>query len=160
MHKDNDGNTDEYEEEFDSNNEATSSDEDDFDNDNGPDDESDTTIPYAYTESDNESSEGGSVTEWLRRWIPDSKVANITQTQRNRFFNFHRRAMNLCRIDENEQKHVTSPISSNVIHSLTLVHQCINGDVCSNFKNYFEVTNHGRVTRNLGYLLKTSSTEA
>ena len=49
---------------------------------------------------------------------------------------------------------MTSPISSNVIHSLTLVRQCINGDVCSNFKNYFEVTNHGRVTRNLGYLLK------
>ena len=79
---------------------------------------------------------------------------NITQTQRNRLLNFHRRVMNLCRIDENEQKHVTSPISSNVIHSLTLVRQCINGDVCNNFKNYFEVTNHGRVTRNLGYFLK------
>ena len=79
---------------------------------------------------------------------------NHKKTKQDRLDAFHHRAMHLCTQNLSEQKRVPSPTASNIIHSLTLVRQCLNGEVCSNFKNYFELANHGKNTRNAGALLK------
>jgi hypothetical protein len=74
---------------------------------------------------------------------------NYTETHKKRLESFHYRALNLINTSEN----IPSPINLNKILSLTLVHQCLNGDVCSNFKNYFGIAKHSKCTRNAGCLL-------
>ena len=58
---------------------------------------------------------------------------SYNKTQQERLDAFHRRAMNLCGLNESQRKRVPSPIAYNAIHSLTLVRQCLNGEVCNNF---------------------------
>ena len=77
-----------------------------------------------------------------------------TNTRQNKIKRFHKRAINLCFSNKTEKNVVPSPLTSNAIHSLALVRQCVNGEVCSNFKDYFVVAKHGKGTRNDGFLLQ------
>ena len=72
---------------------------------------------------------------------------NYNNTQRKKLDSLHQRALNIV----NSNESVTSPLILNKIHALVPVQKCLRGSICTNFKNYFEITNH---TRNSGYLLK------
>ena len=44
-------------------------------------------------------------------------------------------------------------------HSVLLVRKCMENETCENFKNYFKMNLHGRVTRNNGHSLKIPNTK-
>ena len=75
---------------------------------------------------------------------------NYNNTQQKRLDSFHHRALRLINCNET----VPSPLVLNKIHVLMLVQECLHGDACSNFKDYFEIAKHVKNTRNSGYLLK------
>ena len=75
---------------------------------------------------------------------------NYNNTQCKKLDSLHKRALNIV----NSNESVTSPLILNKIHALVLVQKCLRGSICTNFKNYFEITNHVKNTRNSGYLLK------
>ena len=75
---------------------------------------------------------------------------NYSNTQQKKLDSLHHRA--LCMINCNES--VSSPHVLNRIHALMLVQECLRGDTCRNFKNYFEIAKHTKNTRNSGFLLK------
>ena len=39
-------------------------------------------------------------------------------------------------------------------HAVKTVKKCINGQMCENFINYFEINDHNKANRNHKYLLK------
>ena len=65
----------------------------------------------------------------------------------------HERA---CRIIANHKisNNIKSPELIIKSRALMTVRKCIEGEICSNFKNYFETNEHMRNTRNNGKLLK------
>ena len=77
---------------------------------------------------------------------------NQNQCQRNKLESFHRRAVTLIRSSKSVQ--VRSPTMTNKPRAIVLVRKYIDGTTCSNFRNYFEIASHEKVTRNNGYILK------
>ena len=56
-------------------------------------------------------------------------------------------------ISHNVRRTIRSPESTNKTKALTIVRKCIEGSICDNFRNYFEIMNHNRNTRNQGIAL-------
>ena len=73
---------------------------------------------------------------------------NLTRTQKEKLKSLDTRVSKL--IDE---KKVNTFDSLNK-HAVMIVRKCVDGDICENFLNYFELNNHQKVTQNNNYLLK------
>ena len=72
----------------------------------------------------------------------------LTQTQKQKLKSLDTRASNLV-----DGLKVNTMDTLNK-HAGILVRKCIDGNVCTNFLNYFERNNHQKVTRNNNFLLK------
>ena len=79
---------------------------------------------------------------------------NQNRCQQTKIESFHRRAIALIGSNGNGSIRLKSPPAINKIRGLELVHHCIKRNTCSNFSNYFELTSHGKLTRNNGYIVK------
>jgi hypothetical protein len=73
---------------------------------------------------------------------------NLTKTQKQKLKSLDTRASNLV-----DGLKVNTMDTLNK-HAVMIVRKCIDGNVCTNFLNYFELNNNQKVTRNSGFLLK------
>ena len=80
-------------------------------------------------------------------------MTNINQnkSQEKMLHSIHNRAVNI--IGKNRYK-IYNPLALNRIRICGFVRKCINGNVCSNFRHYFELSNHKHLTRNNRNILK------
>lgn len=81
-------------------------------------------------------------------------IANLnkTNTQVDRSNALHWRG---CRLIGNQRySQIKSPESIIRYKVLEIVWKSLNGEICSNFKNYFELTNHNKSTRNNSISIK------
>ena len=78
---------------------------------------------------------------------------NLTQAQRQKLQTIDR----LCeKIIGKKQTSTENEIKK---HSVMLVRKCVQKITCENFKDYFKIQSHDRVTRNNNYLLQIPKTK-
>ena len=73
---------------------------------------------------------------------------NLTQAQRQKLQTIDRLAKNIV------GKKETSIENEIKKHSVVLVRECVQKETCENFKDYFKIQSHDRVTGNSNYLLQ------
>ena len=73
---------------------------------------------------------------------------NLSQTQKKKLKSLDSRVSKII------NRMNVSTLSVLNKHAVALVRKCIDGDVCSNFQNYFEMASHERLTRNTNFMLK------
>ena len=78
---------------------------------------------------------------------------NLTQTQRQKLQTIDRLAE---KIIGKKQTSIENEIKK---HSVMLVCKCAQKETCENFKDYFKIQSHDRVTRNNNYLLQIPKTK-
>ena len=78
----------------------------------------------------------------------------LSKTREDRLLAFHKRALEIITLKSNNGLDIKPPFIINQIRTCQLVRQCIDGNICSNFKNYFEMQTYDKATRNRGYQLK------
>ena len=78
---------------------------------------------------------------------------NLTQTQRQKLQTIDRLAE---KIIGKKQTSIENEIKK---HSVMLVRKCVQKETCENFKDYFKIQSHDRVTRNNNYLLQIPKTK-
>ena len=78
----------------------------------------------------------------------------LSKAQEDRLLAFHKRALEIITLKSNNGLDIKPPFIINQIRTCQLVRQCIDGNICSNFKNYFEMQTYDKATRNRGYQLK------
>ena len=78
---------------------------------------------------------------------------NLTQTQRQKLQTIDRLAE---KIIGKKQTSIENEIKK---HSVMLVRKCVQKESCENFKDYFKIHSHDRVTRNNNYLLQIAKTK-
>ena len=78
---------------------------------------------------------------------------NLTQTQRQKLLTINRLAE---KIIGKKQTSIENEIKK---HLVMLVRKCVQKESCENFKDYFKIQSHNRVTRNNSYLLQIPKTK-
>ena len=83
-------------------------------------------------------------------------LTNINQnaTQIKMLHSIHNRAITIIGKNKHRDSKIYHPLAINQIKTCEFVRNCIDGNTCSNFKEYFEKLNYKQLTRNNGYLLK------
>ena len=76
---------------------------------------------------------------------------NFTSGQTRKWRSLHSRALEI--IDDTNPVNIPSAIEQVKIHSCDLVKKCLDKKVCESFRDYFQLTTHGKFTRNGGSLL-------
>ena len=79
---------------------------------------------------------------------------HLSQSREDKLLAFHHRALDIIRSNTKYECDINSPSIINQIKACQMVRNCLDGNVCSNFMNYFEINAHERSTRNSGYQLK------
>ena len=79
---------------------------------------------------------------------------NISNTRENKVSSFHNRAMKIIILNSKNELKIKTPVSTNQIKACQLVRKCLDGNVCSNFTNYFVKRAHHQATRNNSYQLE------
>ena len=64
------------------------------------------------------------------------------------------RAFQIINEDLNKPTYIPNSLSSIKRHAVLLARRCLDGSVCSNFRNYFKIMNSLQVTRNNGVLIE------
>ena len=77
-----------------------------------------------------------------------------SQSREDKLLAFHHRALDIIRSSTKYECDINLPSIINQIKACQMVRNCLDGNVCSNFMNYFEINAHERSTRNSGYQLK------
>ena len=78
---------------------------------------------------------------------------NLAHTQRQKLHTINQFARKII------QKKQTSTENEIKKHSIMLVHKFIQKEICENFKDYFKIQSHDRVTGNSNYLLQIPKTK-
>jgi len=73
---------------------------------------------------------------------------NLTRTQRDKLKSLERRASNILNTDD-----IPSIQNDFCKHAVKLVRKCMEGKVCENFVDYFQINEHNKNTRNKNILL-------
>jgi len=73
---------------------------------------------------------------------------NLSRTQKEKLKSLERRASNILDTDD-----IPSIQNDFCKHAVKLVRKCMEGNVCENFVNYFEINEHNKNTRNKNILL-------
>jgi hypothetical protein len=79
---------------------------------------------------------------------------HLSQSREDKLLAFHHRALDIIRSNTKYECDINSPSIINQIKACQMVRNCLDGNVCSNFMNYFEINTHERSTRSSGYSLK------
>ena len=79
----------------------------------------------------------------------------LTNTQREKLTSFDRWAENI--IDKSFNVNTENVIRK---HAVKTLKKCINTEICENFRNYSEVNDHNKGTRNQTFLMQVSKSYA
>ena len=79
---------------------------------------------------------------------------NVSKSRKDKLSSFHDRAMDIVTSNTNPELEIKTPLSINQIKACQLVRKCMDGNVCSNYINYFVKRDHNVATRNNGYQLE------
>ena len=71
----------------------------------------------------------------------------LSSTRKDKVLLIHHRALNIIKSKPSYELGIKPPNIYNQIRACQLVRRCIDGNVCSNFMNYFETHKHNTMTR-------------
>ena len=75
----------------------------------------------------------------------------MSKSRKDKLSLFHDRAVDIIRSNTDHEVQIKTHLSTNQIKACQLVRRCMEGNVCSNLKNYFVKRDHKVATRNNGY---------
>jgi hypothetical protein len=77
---------------------------------------------------------------------------NLTTTQQDRLASFHKRALKIIFVDSVPDPNFPSAVEQKKKRTCVLVRKIMDSDICDPLSGHFIRNEHGRVTRNSGYL--------
>ena len=79
---------------------------------------------------------------------------NLTTTQEEKLISLHNRAINIIKDNSTYNPKLISPKSLIIIAACLLTRKCLDGDVCTSFKEYFTLSSHTKSTRNNNNIIR------